>query len=78
MLLYIFAAKAVRRGTSRVVIERQQAHPAQLVRQTGSHSPPPPPQPWKSTTVPVTYEPSQIECPHCGTAIKLTQRKRYT
>jgi hypothetical protein len=28
--------------------------------------------------VPVTYDPSQMECPHCGTLIKLTQARRYT
>jgi hypothetical protein len=78
MLLYIFTSMAVRRGTSRVLIEQQQL-PTQLVRQTGRRSPPPPqPQGWKSTTVPVTYEPTQIECPHCGTSIRLTQKKRYT
>jgi len=79
MLLYISASMAIRRGTSRVLIEHHQV-PAQLIRQTGRRSPPPPPQPqpWKSTTVPVNYEPSQLECPHCGTLIKLTQKKRYT
>jgi hypothetical protein len=78
MLLYISASMAVRRGTSRVLLEHHQV-PAQLIRQTGRHSPPPPPpQSWKSTTVPVSYEPGQLECPHCGTSIKLTQKKRYT
>jgi hypothetical protein len=77
MLYYISVSMAVRRSTSRVLIEQHQL-PAQLVRQTARRSPPPPPsQAWKSTSVPVTYEPSQIECPHCGTAIKLTQKKRY-
>jgi hypothetical protein len=71
MLLFISTSMAVRRGTSRVLIEQ----PAQLVRQTGRHSLSP--QPWKSTSVPVTYEPSQLECPHCGTLIKLPQKKRY-
>lgn len=73
MLLYIFTSLAIRRHTSRVLIEQHQP-PAQLVRQTSRRSP----QPWKSATVPVTYEPSQIECPHCGTAVKLTQRNRYS
>jgi hypothetical protein len=78
ILYYISVSLAVRRGTSRVLVE-QHPLPAQLVRQTARRSPPPPSQGWKSTTVPVTYEPSQIECPHCGTAIKLTQKKpRYT
>lgn len=78
MLYYISVSMAVRRSTSRVLIEQNQL-PAQLVRQTARRSPPPPPpsQAWKSTSVPVTYEPSQIECPHCGTAIKLTQKKHY-
>jgi hypothetical protein len=71
MLLFISTSMAVRRATSRVLIEQ----PAQLVRQTGRHSLSP--QPWKSTSVPVTYEPSQLECPHCGTLIKLPQKKRY-
>jgi len=74
MLLYILASMAIRRGTSRVLIEQHQV-PAQLIRQTGRHSLSP--QPWKSTSVPVTYEPSQLECPHCGTLIKLPQKKRY-
>ena len=73
MLLYIFTSLAVRRHTPRVLIEQQMV-PAQVVRQTGRRSP----QPWKTASVPVTYEPSQIDCPQCGTAIKLTQRNRYT
>jgi hypothetical protein len=76
MLLYISASLAVRRGTSRVLIEHHQL-PAQLVRRTDRHSSPPP-QTWKSTTAPVTYEPGQIECPNCRTSIRLTQKKRYT
>ncbi len=75
MLLYISASLAVRRGASHVLIEHHQL-PAQLIRRTHRHSPPP--QTWKSTTVPVTYEPGQIECPHCGTSIRLTQKGRYT
>lgn len=76
MLLYISASLAVRRGTSRVLIEHHQL-PAQLVRRTDRHSSPPP-QTWKSTTGPVTNEPGQIECPSCGTSIRLTQKRRYT
>lgn len=79
MLLYISASMTTRRDTSRVLIENHQL-PAQLIRQSGRRSPSPPPlqqQPWKSTTVPVTYEPSNIECPHCGTSIRLTQKKRH-
>ena len=34
------------------------------------------PRTWRSTLVPVTYEPSQIECPHCGTLIKLVESKQ--
>lgn len=83
MLLYISASLNVRRGTSRVLIEHHQL-PPQLIRQTvrrsRSHSPPPvaQSQPWKTTSVPVTYEPTEIDCPHCGTAIRLTQKKRYS
>lgn len=74
MLLYILTSLAVRRPTTRVLIEQQQQAPAQLVRQTSIRSP----QPWKTASVPVTYEPSQIDCPQCGAAIKLTQRNRYS
>ncbi|CAF0828842.1 unnamed protein product [Rotaria sp. Silwood1] len=74
MLLFISTSMAVRRGTSRVLFEHHQL-PAQLVGQTSRYSPTS--QPSKSTSVPVTYEPSRIECPHCGKLIKLTQKKRY-
>ena len=77
ILYYISVSLAVRRGTSRVLVEQHPA-PVQLVRQTVRRPSPPPSRGWKSTTVPVTYEPGQIECPHCGTAIRLTQRKRYS
>jgi hypothetical protein len=73
MLLFISTSMATRRSATRVLIEHHQL-PAQLVRQTGRVSP----QPRKTTSVPATYDPSQFECPHCGTAIKLTQRKWQT
>jgi hypothetical protein len=73
MLLFISTSMAIRRSATRVIIEHHQL-PAQLVRQTDRRSP----QPWKTTSAPVTYDPSQLECPHCGTAIKLIQRKRPT
>jgi hypothetical protein len=73
MFLFISTSMAIRRSATRVIIEHHQL-PAQLVRQTDRRSP----QPWKTTSAPVTYDPSQLECPHCGTAIKLIQRKRPT
>ncbi len=72
MLLFILASAGSRKGTNRVLMENSQL-PAQITRPSGRQSPD---QTWKSTSVPVTYEPSQIECPHCGTAIKLAQKKR--
>ncbi|CAF2376086.1 unnamed protein product [Rotaria sp. Silwood2] len=74
MYLFISTSMTVRRRSSRVLIEHHQL-PVQFVRQTGRYSPAL--QPWKSTSVPVTDEPNRIECPHCGTLIKLTQKKRY-
>ncbi|CAF0877255.1 unnamed protein product [Rotaria sp. Silwood1] len=72
MLLFILASLGSRSGKNRVLIENSQL-PAQVTRQYGKQSPSPT---WKATTVPVTYEPSQLECPHCGTMIKLAQKKR--
>lgn len=72
MLLYIVAVIGSRSKGTRVVVENTQL-PRQTVRQSGRQSPQ---QAWKSTSVPVTYEPSQLECPHCGTLIKLAQKKR--
>jgi len=72
MLLFILASMGSRRGTNSVLIENSQL-PVQVTRPSGRQSPV---QTWKSTSVPVTYEPSQIECPHCGTAIKLAQKRR--
>ncbi len=72
MLLFILASMGSRSRTNRVLIEGSQL-PPKVVRQTGKQSPG---QTWKSTSVPVTYEPSQLECPHCGTLIKLAQKKR--
>lgn len=72
MLLFILASLGSRRGNNRVVIENTQV-PQQAARQYDRQSPPPA---WKSTSVPVTYEPSQLECPHCGTLIKLSKKKR--
>ena len=72
MLLFILASISSRRGNNRILIESQQV-PTHIVRQAGRQSPV---QTWKSTSVPVTYEPSQLECPHCGTSIKLAQKKR--
>ena len=71
ILLFIVASLGSRRGKNRVLIENTQV-PRQVVRQPGRQSP----QSWKATSVPVTYEPSQLECPHCGTLIKLAQKKR--
>jgi hypothetical protein len=71
MLLFIVASITSRRGNTRVMVENSQL-PRQITRRTEQRSP----QGWKSTAVPVTYEPSQIECPHCGTLIKLAQKKR--
>ncbi|CAF0959019.1 unnamed protein product [Rotaria sordida] len=75
MLVFISASMSVRRSTSRILIEHHQL-PVQLVRQTDRYSPTS--QSWKTPSVPVTYQPNRIECPHCGTSIKLTQKKRYT
>lgn len=72
MLLFILASLGSRSRNNRVLIDQSRA-PAQVVRQSGRQSPV---QSWKSTSVPVTYEPSQIECPHCGTAIKLATKRR--
>ncbi|CAF2381831.1 unnamed protein product [Rotaria sp. Silwood2] len=72
MLLFILASLGSRSGTNRVLIESSQV-PAQVTRQYGRQSPSPT---WKATSVPVTYEPSQLECPHCGTIIKLAQQKK--
>lgn len=71
MLMFILASLGSRPKNTRVVVETTQV-PQQVVRQTGRQSPPG----WKATSVPVTYEPSQLECPHCGTLIKLAQKKR--
>jgi hypothetical protein len=72
MLLFILASRGSRRGNNRVLIENSQL-PSQVIRPTGKQTPG---QTWKSTSVPVTYEPSQLECPHCGTSIKLAQKRR--
>ena len=72
MLLFILASMGSRRKNNRVLIENSQI-PTQVIH---PHSKQSPGQTWKSTSVPVTYEPSQIECPHCGTAIKLAQKRR--
>ncbi|CAF1189397.1 unnamed protein product [Rotaria magnacalcarata] len=73
MLLFILASIGSRTRNNRVVIENSQL-PPQVNRQYGRQPSPAPV--WKSTSVPVTYEPSQLECPHCGTLIKLAQKKR--
>ncbi|CAF4365116.1 unnamed protein product, partial [Adineta steineri] len=44
------------------------------VRHTNTHSPQQP----KIISAPPIYDPSQVECPHCGTFIKLAQKTRYT
>lgn len=87
ILLFILASLGSRNRSNRVVIEDPQA-PPHVIRNYGAQSSPQQPvvitgtaptttQPaWKSTSVPVTYEPSQLECPHCGTMIKLAQKKR--
>jgi len=72
ILLFILASMGSRNKNNRVLIENSQL-PPQIVRQSGKQSPA---QTWKSTSVPVTYEPSQLECPHCGTSIKLAQKRR--
>jgi hypothetical protein len=72
MLLFIVASLGSRRGTNRVLVQNSQL-PPQAVHQPDTQSPP---QTWQSTSVPVTYEPSQLECPHCGTSIRLAQKKR--
>ena len=72
MLLFIVASIGSRSRQNRVLMANSQA-PAQVVRPSNRQSPA---QSWRSTTVPVTYEPSQIECPHCGTAIKLATQRR--
>lgn len=72
MLLFILASLSSRSRNNRVLIDQSRV-PAQVVRTSGRQSPV---QSWKSTNVPVTYEPSQIECPHCGTAIKLATKRR--
>ncbi|UJR10541.1 hypothetical protein I4U23_014741 [Adineta vaga] len=74
ILFFISTSMAVRRSANRVLIEHHQQQPTQIVRETRRHSP----QMWKSTSPPSTYDPSQLECPHCGTFIKLKQRKRYS
>jgi hypothetical protein len=72
MLLFVVASLGSRGKNNRVLMENSQM-PAAVVRQPGRQSPVPA---WKATSVPVTYEPSQLECPHCGTLIKLAQKKR--
>ncbi|CAF0814383.1 unnamed protein product [Adineta steineri] len=72
MLLFILASMGSKRGNNRVLIENSQL-PQQAIRQPIK---PTPVQTWQATSVPVTYEPSQLECPHCGTLIKLAQKKR--
>ncbi len=72
MLLFILASMGSRRGKNRVLMENSQL-PPQATRPSGKQSPV---QTWQSTSVPVTYEPSQLECPHCGTSIRLAQKKR--
>ncbi|CAF0722779.1 unnamed protein product [Rotaria sordida] len=72
MLLFILASMGSRSKKNRVVIENSQL-PAQVTRQHDKRSPSPT---WKAASVPVTYEPSQLECPHCGTSIRLAQKKR--
>jgi hypothetical protein len=72
MLLFILASMGSRRGKNRVLMENSQL-PPQVTRPSGKQSPV---QTWQSTSVPVTYEPSQLECPHCGTSIRLAQKKR--
>jgi len=73
MLLFILASMGSRRGNNRVLIENSQVPPPVIRQPVGRQSPV---QTWKPTSVPVTYEPSQLECPHCGTLIKLAQKKR--
>ncbi|CAF0766807.1 unnamed protein product [Adineta ricciae] len=72
MLLFILASMSSRPGKNRVLMQESQSRP-QVVRRTETIQPT---QGWKATSVPVTYEPSQLECPHCGTLIKLAQKKR--
>ncbi|CAF0769865.1 unnamed protein product [Adineta ricciae] len=72
ILLFILASMSSRSGRNRVLMQESQSQP-QVVRRTETIQPA---QGWKATSVPVTYEPSQLECPHCGTLIKLAQKKR--
>ena len=73
MLLFLTTSSAVRRSTRRVLIQHQQL-PTQMVRHARRPSPPV----WETPAAPATYDPSELECPHCGTFIKLAQRKYYT
>ncbi|CAF1023183.1 unnamed protein product [Adineta steineri] len=73
ILYYISVSMSARRGANRVLIEHHQL-PVQLVRHTNTHSPQQP----KIISAPPLYDPSQVECPHCGTFIKLAQKTRYT
>ena len=77
MLFYLLASRSLRR-TNRVVVEHH--HPVQqrVVRRVIRESPPPSPRPtWKTASIPVTYEPSELECPHCRSLIRLSQKRRY-
>lgn len=67
MLLFILASMKGRRSSNRVMVENTH-YPTHQVAQ--------PSQAWKAASVPVTYEPSQIECPHCRTAIKLAHKRQ--
>ncbi|CAF0904104.1 unnamed protein product [Adineta ricciae] len=73
ILFFITTSMKVRRSAGRVIIERHQV-PTQVVRETRRPSPPV----WKSASPPTAFDPSEVECPHCGTLIKLAQRKRYS
>ena len=68
MLLFIMASMRGRRVNNQVLIENSHLPTHPVARQ--------PQQAWKAASVPVTYEPSQIECPHCRTAIKLAHKRQ--
>mgnify|MGYP001026635352 CR=1 FL=1 len=80
ILYYISVLRSVRHGTTRIVVDQQNA-PARLVRRLSSPSspiPPPTNHTWKTTTAPtVVHDSNSIQCPHCSTMIRLTQPKRY-
>ena len=70
LLYFIFVSATYKKGGNRVLIETTQL-PRQVIRETITEAP----IAWQATSVPVTYEPSQLQCPNCASLVRLAHKQ---